>query len=98
MGPDYSAEIQLLKRLDEATLESMLGSTIVRAVKQAYDINTTSVLAELVAIRYSYALLKDNGRRRSIIDVLDDSVRSNFKNNISSEVSIYEYFSTGYSE
>ena len=63
--------IASLKSLDVATLERLAGTTIVRAVRSAYDTNRSGELARLILDRYGTTLLKQREVRRCLVEQLD---------------------------
>ncbi len=95
-------EIERLSRLDDHTLEVILGVSIVRAVKENFDTNVRSILAELVLLKYGKSLLDNQLIRSAIIDTLSTDEFEPLKNAIqatnANNVDPYQYFSNGYSE
>lgn len=65
-----STILKTLQQFDIKTLEELAGTTIVRAVKSAYDTNRERELAKLIIDRYGAILLKSAEIRNSIIDRL----------------------------
>jgi DNA repair protein RadD len=62
--------IASLRKLDISTLESLAGTTIVRAVSSAYDTNRSKPLAQLIVDRFGVNLLKQKEVRRCLVDAL----------------------------
>jgi DNA repair protein RadD len=65
--------LKALQLLTIQDLEKLAGTTIVRAVKGAYQTNRERALAQLVIDRYGFNLLKQKEIRSAFIDVLSMS-------------------------
>jgi DNA repair protein RadD len=65
--------LRALKELTVYDLEQLAGTTIVRAVKGAYETNRERALAQLVIDRFGVNLLKNKSVRSSLIDILETS-------------------------
>jgi DNA repair protein RadD len=94
-------EISRLSKLDDHTLESMLGVGIVRSVRSSLNTNINQVLAKLVLDRYGTGLLNKKEIRLAIIDTLTEFEASNFETKLASDgeniASLWVYFGNQYS-
>lgn len=70
--------LAILRTRDIASLESLAGLTIVRAVANAYDTNRTSALAQLVIDRYGSTLLEQRQVRDCIVESLSSTRAAEF--------------------
>ncbi|NOD36656.1 MULTISPECIES: DEAD/DEAH box helicase [unclassified Ruegeria] len=61
-----------LEKLDDFTLERLLGTTIVRAVRGAFDTNIKSVMADLVAKKLGKSALDLRDFRLLLVDTLSE--------------------------
>ena len=61
-----------LKKLDDFTLENLLGTSITRAVQSTFDTNKKSEMADLIVKKLGIAALDDSRLRLLLIDTLSE--------------------------
>lgn len=100
----YENEIEILRKIDECELRSLLGESIVSAVESSYNTNFESVLAKLIILKYGESLLENKRLRLTLIDLADEEriqylsskLGCNKNNYMESASWLRKYFSTNY--
>ncbi|MCB9746805.1 MAG: DEAD/DEAH box helicase [Candidatus Omnitrophica bacterium] len=98
--------IDYIRRLDSHTLESLAGTTIVRAVREVFDINDEFELAKLVTEKYGINALNHSELKRAIFDTFDTNISCEFCRMLGlkvpdgqyPQVCLQKYFTQGYSK
>ena len=94
------ALIQKIKLFDDVTLRDIAGPSIVSAVRESYQTDSQSVLAEIICMEHGTSILDKLRIRDNIIDVssksdiesLANAVGINFSNRIQTAHKLHTYF------